>query len=69
MRKILFAVVGLATLASAAVIPSEAGAVVCARGRYHAGCAAAAPRGAVVVRPAPRAVVVRPAPRRAVIVR
>ncbi|QGM44823.1 hypothetical protein [Methylocystis heyeri] len=68
MRKTIFGALALATLASASLIPSEAGAVVCARGRYHAGCAAAAPRGAVVVRPAPRAVVVRPAPR-AVIVR
>jgi hypothetical protein len=69
MKKILFSAVALATLAAGSVVPTEAGAVVCARGRYHAGCAAAAPRGAVVVRPAHRAVVVHPAPRRAVIVR
>jgi hypothetical protein len=44
----------------------EAGAVVCARGVYRAGCAGA--RGAVVVRrPVVRPVVV--APRRAVVVR
>lgn len=41
----------------------EAGAVVCARGVYRAGCVGA--RGAVVVAPAARAVVVAP---RAVVV-
>lgn len=41
---------------------SEAQAVVCARGAWHAGCAG--PNGAVVTRrPPPRAVVVAPAPR------
>jgi hypothetical protein len=44
----------------------EASAVVCARGVYRAGCVAAVPRGAVVVRrPVVRPVVV--APRRAVV--
>jgi hypothetical protein len=44
----------------------EASAVVCARGVYRAGCVAAVPRAAVVVRrPVVRPVVV--APRRAVV--
>jgi hypothetical protein len=50
-------------LSSAALfVPSEAGAVVCARGVVRAGCAG--PNGAVVarrpVRVVPRAVVVQP---------
>jgi hypothetical protein len=46
----------------------QSSAVVCARGVYRAGCVAAVPRGAVVVRrPVVRPVVV--APRRAVVVR
>jgi hypothetical protein len=44
----------------------DASAVVCARGVYRAGCVAAVPRGAVVVRrPVVRPVVV--APRRVVV--
>jgi hypothetical protein len=49
-----------------AISTIDAGAVVCARGVYRAGCVG--PRGAVVARaPVRRAVVV--APRRAVVVR
>lgn len=48
---------GLGALA----VPTEANAVVCARGVVRAGCVG--PNGAVVARrPVPRAVVVRPAP-------
>lgn len=48
---------GLGALA----VPTEANAVVCARGVVRAGCIG--PNGAVVARrPVPRAVVVRPAP-------
>jgi hypothetical protein len=57
MRALILAagVLGLAALA----VPTEANAVVCARGVVRAGCAG--PNGAVVVRrSAPRAVVVRP---------
>jgi hypothetical protein len=54
---------GFATYAATLAFPSEANAVVCARGVYRAGCVAPA-AGAAVVRPAaPAAVVVRPAPR------
>lgn len=51
------AMLGLGALA----VPTEANAVVCARGVVRAGCVG--PNGAVVARrPVPRAVVVRPAP-------
>lgn len=57
MRALLLAagMLGLAALA----VPTEANAVVCARGVVRAGCAG--PNGAVVARrPVPRAVVVKP---------
>nr|WP_084679283.1 hypothetical protein [Methylocystis sp. ATCC 49242] len=55
----------LAFTATATTLPTEAGAVVCARGVYRAGCAVAAPRRVAVVAPrpvvaAPRPVVVAP---------
>jgi len=54
---------GLLALGLLAVQVSEADAVVCAAGRYHAGCAG--PRGAVATTHRPygygRAAVVRPA--------
>lgn len=51
------AMLGLGALA----VPTEANAVVCARGVVRAGCVG--PSGAVVARrTVPRAVVVRPAP-------
>jgi hypothetical protein len=51
------AMLGLGALA----VPTEANAVVCARGVVRAGCVG--PNGAAVARrPVPRAVVVRPAP-------
>ncbi|HWW49580.1 MAG TPA: hypothetical protein VNZ94_17255 [Xanthobacteraceae bacterium] len=55
MKKAIFSAMlatGLIALSS-----MDAGAVVCARGVYRAGCVAAAPRAAVV---APRAAVVAP---------
>jgi hypothetical protein len=62
MKPVLF-VLALLT-AAVAFMPSEAEAVVCARGVARAGCAG--PNGAVAVRKpvavAPRAVVVAPAP-------
>lgn len=64
--KALMLAAGLFGLAGMA-IPTEASAVVCARGVVRAGCAG--PGGAVVARrPVPRAVVVRPAPVRCAIV-
>jgi hypothetical protein len=48
---------GLMTLVATLMVPGEAKAVVCARGVRGGGCVGA-PRGAVVVRPAPHAVVV-----------
>ncbi len=54
---------GFAIYAATLAIPTEANAIVCARGVYRAGCVAPA-AGVAVVRPAaPAAVVVRPAPR------
>ena len=59
-----YAIFGLGALAlAAALAPTEASAVVCARGVVRAGCAG--PNGAVAVRRpvAPRTVVVTPARR------
>lgn len=58
-----YALMIFAALTFATVLaPTEASAVVCAKGVVRAGCAG--PNGAVVVRrPAPRAVVVAPARR------
>lgn len=50
----------LAFAGTATTLATEAGAVVCARGVYRAGCAVAAPRGLAVV--SPRPVVVAPRP-------
>ncbi len=65
MKNVLLAICLIGS--SMALIPTEAGAVVCARGVVRAGCVSAG--GAVAVRRpvvvAPRAVVV--APRRAVV--
>ncbi|WP_246504730.1 hypothetical protein [Microvirga antarctica] len=59
-----YAILALGLLFTAALLPTEASAVVCARGVVRAGCVG--PHGAVAVRrvPARRAVVVAPARRR-----
>lgn len=57
-----YLLMGLSALTMAATFaPTEASAVVCARGVVRAGCVGPAGGAVVVRRPAPRAVVVAPA--------